>query len=247
MRILAIGAHPDDIELQCGGTLALYARQGHAVYMAVSTNGDKGNHDVEPARLAELRKAEFEASCAELGATPIWMGFEDEYLVNDLSARLKFVDVIRSVDPDLVITHDPNDYHPDHRYTNQLVWDAITLAGVHHVKTEYAATKRQVTLYYMDNLGGINFQPAEFVDISEVIDIKKQALAKHESQTRIFRELLNIDLLDVVETIGKFRGYQAGCAYGEGFRKVEAWYRGVTKRLLPESKGPSSFQYNNLT
>lgn len=237
MRILAIGAHPDDIELQCGGTMALYAKQGHDVYMAVATNGDKGNYDVEPERLAELRREEFGASCFRIGAKPIWLGFADEYLTNDLDTRLAFVDTIRSVDPDLVITHDPNDYHPDHRYTYELVWDALTLCAVRHVKTKHEATNRQVTLYLMDNFGGVNFSPTEFVDITEVIDVKKQALAMHASQVRIFRELLKVDLLDVVETTGKFRGYQAGCLYGEGFRKVEAWYRGVTRRLLPVREG----------
>lgn len=243
MRVLAIGAHPDDLELQCAGTLAMYAQQGHEVYMAVTTNGDKGNFDVQPGELAAIRKAEFEASCAVIGAQPVWIGLEDEYLVNDLDNRLRFVEVIRLADPDLVITHDPNDYHPDHRYTHELVWDALTLAGVHHVKTKTAAANRQAALYFMDNLGGVNFQPTEFVDITEVVEIKKRALACHASQTRIFRDLLAVDLLDVVETTGKFRGYQAGCLYGEGFRKAEAWYRGVSRRLLPESQAPSAFAY----
>ena len=243
MKVLAVGAHPDDLELQCYGTLALYASQGHEVFMAVATNGDKGNFDVEPAELAKIREAEFRSACALIQAVPIWMGYEDEMLMNTLENRLHFVDVIRSVNPDLVITHGPNDYHPDHRYTHQLVWDAITLAGVAHVKTEHPATDRQVTLYFMDNLGGIEFTPTEFVDITETIELKKQALGKHESQIRIFRDLLDVDLFDVVETVGKFRGYQAGCKYAEGFAKVEAWYRGLSKRLLPVGGGESRFVY----
>lgn len=237
MNILAIGAHPDDLELQCAGTLALYARDpGNRVYMAVSTNGDKGNFDVTSEELAKIREREFRKACEVVGAEPVWLGYPDEYLVNSLENRLTFVDVIRKVDPDLVITHGPNDYHPDHRYTHQLVWDALTLAGVHHVKTSLPATTRQVTLYFMDNLGGIDFQPTELVDITEVIDVKKKALAQHESQIDIFRRLLDVDLLDMVDTVGKFRGYQAGCKFAEGFTKVEAWYRGLTDRLLPAGK-----------
>jgi LmbE family N-acetylglucosaminyl deacetylase len=243
MRVLAIGAHPDDIELQCGGTLALYHEHGHEIFMAVSTNGDKGNFDVDPADLAAIREAEFRDSCETLGAAGIWMGYDDELLVNDLPGRLAYVDMIRSVNPDLVITHGPNDYHPDHRYTHQLVWDAITLAGVANVKTAHPATDRQVTLYFMDNLGGIEFHPTEFVDITETMEQKKKALAKHKSQLRIFRDLLDIDLSDVVETVGKFRGYQAGCKYAEGFTKVEAWYRGLSTRLLPVGGGESRFIY----
>lgn len=243
MIILAIGAHPDDIELQCAGTLAMYVKQGHQVFMAVATNGDMGNFDVEPAELARIREAEFIQSCAVIGATPIWLNYPDELLENTVENRLVFVDMLRSVNPDLVITHGANDYHPDHRYTHQLVWDALPLAGIANIKTQHPATNRQVTLYMMDNLGGIDFHPTEFVDISEVIELKKAALAKHASQTRIFHDLLDVDLLDVIDTVGKFRGYQAGCKYAEGFTKIEAWYRGLSKRLLPESDRQSLFNY----
>ncbi len=243
MRILAIGAHPDDIELQCAGTLALYARQGHEVFMAVATNGDMGNFDVPPLELAAIREAEFRESCAVLGATPIWMGYPDEKLENTLDNRMAFVDLLRTVDPDLVITHGPNDYHPDHRYTYQLVWDAMPLAGIGNIVTAHPATARQVALYFMDNVGGIGFQPTEFVDITETIDAKRAALAKHASQVRIFQQLMDLDILDIVDTVGKFRGYQAGSKYAEGFTKVEAWYRGLSRRLLPEGAGRSAFDY----
>ncbi len=242
MNILAIGAHPDDIELQCAGTLALYALdpENH-VSLAVVTNGDKGNYDVDPNLLAKTRKQEFVASCDVIGGEPHWLGFPDEYLMNTLENRLVMVDLIRKVNPDLVITHGANDYHPDHRYTHELVWDALTLAAVAHVKTTQPATNRQVTLYFMDNLGGINFEPTELVDITEVIEIKKKALSCHASQTSIFHEMLDVDLIDMVDTVGKFRGYQAGCKYAEGFVKVEAWYRGLTSRLLPSTKKKKLF------
>lgn len=237
MRILAVGAHPDDIELQCAGTLACYVQHGHEVFMAVATNGDKGNFDVDMEELASIRKQEFFASCSVIGAKPLWLGYADEYLENNLQVRLHFVDMIRQVDPDLVITHGPDDYHPDHRYTYQLMWDALPLAAVHHVKTDHPATTRQVTMYLMDNFGGVGFTPVELVDITDTIDIKKEALGKHVSQVELFQKLLDVDLMDVVETVGKFRGYQAGAKYAEGFIKVEAWYRGLTNRLLPATEG----------
>ena len=174
MNILAIGAHPDDIELQCAGTLALYAKQHHHVFMAVATNGDMGNYDVEPEELARIREQEFHNSCAVIGATPIWMGYSDEFLENSVENRLRFVDVLRRVNPDLVITHGSDDYHPDHRYTHQLVWDALPLAGVGNIKSGFSATNRQVALYFMDNLGGVNFSPTELVNITETIDSKRK-------------------------------------------------------------------------
>ncbi|QGQ94765.1 PIG-L family deacetylase [Paenibacillus psychroresistens] len=243
MNILAIGAHPDDIEIQCAGTLAMYVMQGHQVFMAVATNGNMGNYDTLPDELARIRESEFREACEVIGATPIWMGYPDELLENTIQNRLVFVDMMRSVNPDLVITHGANDYHPDHRITYQLVWDALPLTSIAHIHTEHPPTNRQVTLYLMDNTGGIDFLPTEFVDITETIEIKKAALAKHASQLHIFMDLMEVDLLDVVDTVGKFRGYQAGCKYAEGFTKVEAWYRGLSKRLLPESGIASTFDY----
>ena len=233
MNVLAIGAHPDDLELQCFGTLALYAKEGHRIVAAVVTNGDKGNFDIEPAELAEIRRNEFMDACEVIGAEPVWMGYEDELLTNTLEARMAFVDIIRKAQAEIVITHSANDYHPDHRYTHELSWDALTLAGVANVRTSFPPLERQATLYFMDNLGGIGFHPTEFVDITETMELKKQALSRHASQLRIFRQLLNVDLLDVAETVGKFRGYQAGCRYAEGFVKAEAWYRGLARRVLP--------------
>ncbi|MBB6735734.1 PIG-L deacetylase family protein [Cohnella zeiphila] len=243
MNVLAVGAHPDDLELQCFGTLALYAEQGHQVFAAVVTNGDKGNFDVEPAELARIREAEFRASCAVIGAVPIWMGYEDEYLIPSLKARLAVTDAIRQANPDVVITHGPSDYHPDHRYAGQLVWDALPLAGIAGVKTAHAAMDRQATLYHMDNFGGVEFRPTEFVDITGAMEKKLEALGKHASQLRIFGQLLDVDLRDVVRTVAKFRGYQAGSVYAEGFAKVEAWYRGLARRVLPTAEQPGRFVY----
>jgi LmbE family N-acetylglucosaminyl deacetylase len=124
-----------------------------------------------------------------------------------------------------------------------LVWDALPLAGVGNIKTSFPATNRQVALYFMDNLGGVNFSPTELVDITETIGVKKEMLSQHASQIRIFHELMDVDLLDMVETTAKFRGYQAGSKYAEGFTKIEAWYRGVSKRLLPVGSGESQFVY----
>jgi hypothetical protein len=88
----------------------------------------------------------------------------------------------------------------------------------------------------MDNFGGIDFHPTDFVDITGTFALKREALSKHASQLDIFQRLLGVDLYDVIETVAKFRGYHAGCGYAEGFKKVDAWYRGLTKRVLPTSE-----------
>jgi LmbE family N-acetylglucosaminyl deacetylase len=99
MNVLAIGAHPDDIELQCAGTLALYAKSGHRVFMAVATNGNVGSPTHSREAIAAIRRKEQEASCALIGATLIWMDFDDEWLFNDRPTRARFIDAIREADP----------------------------------------------------------------------------------------------------------------------------------------------------
>ena len=115
MKILAVGAHPDDVELLCAGTLAKYKRQGHEVALAIATNGEVGSSTLPKAEIAAVRRAEAEASAAVIGAEFHWLGYPDEFLFNDADTRLRFIDLVRQVRPDLILCHDPeNDYHPDH-------------------------------------------------------------------------------------------------------------------------------------
>lgn len=233
MNVLAIGAHPDDLELSCGGTLAKHTQNGDKVYMASLTNGDMGHARIEPVKMAKIREKEFRNSAAIIGAEVIWIGIDDEMSEVNLETRLKVVDAIRKSKPDIIITHDKEDYHVDHRNTSQLVFEAAPLACVHNIKTDYSVLNKQPLIYYMDNLGGINFNPIEYVEITDTIDIKKKMLGCHKSQTEWTKELTGNDLMDVVDTVAKFRGYACGVDYAEGFKKLEAWYRGTVKRVLP--------------
>src|SRR5689334_3277524 len=122
MNVLAIGAHGDDLELFCGGTLARYAAQGDHVVMCVVTDG-RGRPAGNPDEIAAIRKAEAEASAAVIGAESVWMGIPDGGLWFDEAARHLFVEAIRRAKPDVIITHPPDDYHPDHKTTSRLVMD----------------------------------------------------------------------------------------------------------------------------
>jgi LmbE family N-acetylglucosaminyl deacetylase len=115
MKVLAVGAHPDDLEFLSAGTLAKYKRLGHEVAIAIATNGEVGSSTLPKAEIAALRRAEAAASAAVIGAEFHWLGYPDEFLFNNAETRLRFIDLVRAVRPDLVICHDPeNDYHPDH-------------------------------------------------------------------------------------------------------------------------------------
>ena len=233
MNILAVGAHPDDLEIECGGTLAKYALRGDKVFMASLTNGNMGHPKVKPEEMAKIRKAELEKSASLIGAEVIWIGVDDELSEINVETRLKIVDAIRYAKPDVILTHGSGDYHVDHRNAGQLVFEAAPLACVYNIKREYPKLEKQPLIYYMDNIAGIGFMPDEFVDITDTIEIKKNMFKCHESQVGWMEEASSFDFIDVVETVAKFRGYNSGVKYAEGFKRLNAWYRGTACRVLP--------------
>jgi len=233
MNILAVGAHPDDLEILCGGTLAKYASQGHSVTMAVLTNGNMGHPDIEPSQMAIIRKQEFECAATIIGAKTIWMDIDDEMSVVDLPSRLAMVDTLRQSAPDVVLTHSPADYHVDHRNTSQLVFEAAPLACVHNIKRELPALLKQPLIYYFDTLGAVGFMPTEYVDITETIETKIAMFRCHVSQDEWMCQATGFDVSEVINCVAKVRGYAAGVQYAEGFTKLDAWYRGTTTRILP--------------
>ncbi len=235
MNILAVGAHPDDIELLCAGTLARYAAQGHRIFLASFTCGDMGDLTIPPAELGRLRRQEAEASAAILGAILLWPGITDELVYPNAEQRRVMIDLLRQADPDVLFTHSPTDYHPDHRYVSQLVFDAYFPKGLPHLpgQSQPACRFGQTQVYYMDNLAGIGFTPSDYVDITAVMDTKRRMLECHQSQVKPMRELAQTDLVELIEIQARFRGMAAGCRYAEGFTRLEAFQRGLTHRLLP--------------
>ena len=233
MNIFAVGAHPDDLEILCGGTLAKYANQGHSVTMAVLTNGNMGHPDIAPAEMATIRKQEFENAAKIIGAQTIWMDVDDEMSVIDLPSRLAMVDVVRQARPDVILTHSPNDYHVDHLNTSRLVLEAAPLACVHNIKRALPQLDKQPLIYYFDTLGAVGFMPTEYVDISDTIETKIAMYQCHKSQDQWMRIATGFDISEVIHNVASVRGYAAGVKYAEGFQRVEAWYKGTTKRVLP--------------
>jgi LmbE family N-acetylglucosaminyl deacetylase len=235
MNILAIGAHPDDIEILCAGTLALYASQGHATFMAAFTCGDMGDLTIPPDKLARVRKAESERAAAIIGARLLWPGIMDEHVFPDREQRRVMIDLLREADPDVILTHGPGDYHPDHRYVSQLVFDSYFQKGLPHIPDQSRPACRFGTtqVYYMDNLAGIGFEPTEYVDITSVFETKRRMLRCHESQFKAVSDLAKNDIGQVMEIQARFRGLAVGCDFAEGFTRLDAWQRGLTRRILP--------------
>jgi len=234
MNVLAVGCHPDDLEIGCGGTLAKYARNNHKAFMCLIANGDAGHKIIEPKELAGIRRRESEAAAKVLGAELFMLGVSDLQVSNYNEETVdKLTDVIRFTKPDIVITHNPQDYMRDHMQTSELAFNASFNASVTHRKTAYGVFDAIPPVYYMDTLAGMGFIPTEYVDISDVLDIKLKALACHESQIRWMKDHDKIDFLDFVATCSKYRGLQCGVAAAEGFRPCVNWPRMTAKRLLP--------------
>jgi N-acetylglucosamine malate deacetylase 1 len=228
LRLLIIGAHPDDADYAAGGTAALYRAGGHHVHMVSLTNGDAGHH-IEPGpALARRRTAEASASGAVIGAPYELLDIHDGRLEPTLENREKVIHLIRSVNPDLVLTHRPNDYHPDHRYTSQLVQDAAYMITVPAVvpRTPHLM-KNPVIAYLPDEFQKpYPFTPSVAVDVGPVLEKIVDMLHCHTSQ---FYEWLpyNTGMLDQVPTSdGARRSWLA--------EQVKARLRGQAQRFRPQ-------------
>lgn len=232
-RVLAVGAHPDDLEILAGGTLAKFAGQGVQMCMAIATDGCAGHMVIPADELVEIRQAEARLSAEIIGAEFYWLGYSDELIFEDISTRLRFVDLIRQARPDLILTHDPQDYHPDHRAVSRLVFDASFLAGLPNIKTGQPVHPGVQPLYYFDVLSGLNFLPTEFVDIGETFEIKRRMLGCHESQLKWLKDHDGINALDFIDIMAHSRGLQCGVTLAEGFRCEPSWGRMRPYRILP--------------
>lgn len=184
MNIIAFGAHPDDAEWYAGGTLVKWARGGHRVLSVSLTNGDIGHHEESPAALARRRAAEMQRCAARAGIESIVLEHHDGELLPSLEVRREIVRLIRENRADLVLTHRPWDYHPDHRYTAVAVQDAAFMVMVPHFCPETPALRyNPVFFYMMDHFAKpIPFQPDVAVDVTDAMDIKWAMLDAIESQ-----------------------------------------------------------------
>lgn len=133
----------------------------------------------------------------------------------------------------LAIGCHPDDYMPDHAAASKLVFDASFCATLPNYEPKTETPARLVPIYYMDTLAGVDFVPTEFVDITEEIELKLRMLECHESQVVWMRDHDHIDFPDMVRTCSKYRGYQCGATYAEGFRQCNEYLKNTTKRLLP--------------
>lgn len=184
LKLLIIGAHPDDADYAAGGLAALYRGAGHTVKMISMTNGDAGHHKMSGAELAKIRKAEARAAGSVIGADYDVLDNHDGTLLPTLELRAQVIRLIRTFKPDLLLTHRPNDYHPDHRYTSQIVQDAAYLVTVPAVCPDVPHLRSDPVICYMyDDFQKPYPLAAEVVvDVGPVLDTIARMLHCHTSQ-----------------------------------------------------------------
>jgi LmbE family N-acetylglucosaminyl deacetylase len=184
LRLLILGAHPDDAEYHTGGLAAIYRARGHSVKMVSVTNGESGHFALSGEKLASIRRAEARAAAAVIGADAEVWDFPDGRLQPTLDVREAIIREVRRYRPDLVLTHRPNDYHPDHRAVAQAVQDASYLVTVPPVCPDVPHLRRDPVVAYLPDLFSkpTRMQGDVVVDVAEHFETIVQMLAAHASQ-----------------------------------------------------------------
>ena len=201
LKVVVVGAHPDDPETGCGGTMARYAAAGHRVTAIYLTRGERGIRGKSLEEAARIRTAEAQAACRILGAKPLFAGQIDGDTETGNRRYEEFLKFIQEEDPDLLFTHWPIDRHRDHRAASLLAFDA------------WLKMDRKFDLYFFEVLSGNQsqtFSPTHYVDITATEPLKRKATFAHASQNPegLYRRH---DLMN------RFRGAEYRCEFAEAF------------------------------
>ena len=198
MNILAIGAHPDDLEYGCAGTLIRHARRGDHVYLVIVTDGSAGG---DPA----LRRTEQEEAGRLIGAKEVFfLDYPDTLFECNRESIMRIEDIVRRVNADTVLTHWVEDTHQDHRNIARAV---------------VPAARSVSNLLYFEGLSSQDFNPTVFVNIGEVISQKLGALEAHASQVEK-TNIEDLNIVDISRSAAHFRGIQGRVTFAEGFIPV---------------------------
>ena len=234
MNVLAVGCHPDDLEINCGGTLAKCAKRGDKITMVTLANGSAGHKVYTKEEIVRIRLEEARAAAAEIGAEYACLGLDDMFIRRDYDEGVRKVsDVIRRVKPDFIITHGEHEYMIDHSITSTIVFDASMAATVNHYPSDYPEYDKFTPIFYMENTFMVNSFPDVFVDITEEIDMKIKMYAHHQSQIEWLKVHDNFDMIETVRNFARTRGLQCDTGYVEGFTFCKQIHHIPTKRYLP--------------
>jgi len=228
-RVAAIGAHPDDVEFMCSGTLKLLKERGYEIYIGVVTNGDCGSMKESQESITKIRQKEAIRAASLLDADYHCMGELDLRIDFNDKTRMKVTEYMRMVDPFIVFTHPHEDYMADHEVTSRLVRMACFAGPIPNYFT-YSPTPQPRTskipyLYYWSPMEGKdiygNFvNQSIYIDVSGVISFKEEMLACHESQRDWLMKQHGMDkYIETMKNTARLYGEHCGFDYAEGFRQ----------------------------
>ena len=214
--IIFFGAHPDDVELCCGGTVAKCVKDGLRVALVDLTRGEMGTRGT-----AQTRKRESTNAAKVLGATfRQQLDFGDGNLQTGREQELQIIEILRRARPQLVVAPYPDDRHPDHTRTGRIVTEASFYAGLRALETGLRAHRPQTVLYYLQNY---MFTPSFVVDVTKHWKTKMRSVAAYKSQFHDPKSkepqtfISDPKFLEMIEARGKHFGALIGAAYGEAF------------------------------
>lgn len=229
MRYLAIGAHPDDCELKCFGTLAKLKALGHEIGVCILSNGGLGSMTIASEELMAIRHKEAVAAAAVIGAELYEAGFDDNTLDRHNEDMVRGVaEIVRRFKPDVIFANPPADYHTDHVEASWLALYGSFASALPNFRTESLCLPVIPVVYYYDAAGGLHFEPTEYVDITETMDLRIKAFLCHKSQLGTAG-----DPAERTRIHAAFRGLQCGVAYAEAFRPCLMMSRVAAFRVLP--------------
>jgi LmbE family N-acetylglucosaminyl deacetylase len=223
---LSFGAHPDDAEFFCAGTLALLHQKGWQIHISTMTPGDCGTIEYTREEISKIRRAEATKAVALLDGQYHCLECDDIFIMYDRPTLLKSIELIRKLKPAIVFALSPEDYMVDHTIAGKLAMTACFAGGVRNIEIKGIESFEPVPyLYYMDpaegkDIFGNDVQPQMVVDISSTFGVKEQMLCCHESQRNWLKAHHNMD--EYVESMKRWsisRGSMIGTQYAEGFRQ----------------------------
>jgi LmbE family N-acetylglucosaminyl deacetylase len=224
--VLSLGAHPDDAEFFCTGTLALLHKKGWQVHIATMTPGDCGTVQYSREEISRIRRAEAAKAAGILDGSYHCLECGDIFIIYDRATLMKAIGLLRKIKPTIVLTTSPSDYMVDHEMASRLAQTACFACGVVNIETAGAEPFEPVPyLYYMDPVEGKDNFGAEvkagtIVDITDVMDIKEKMLCCHESQRNWLLKHHGIDDYVIsMKKLGEQRGREINSGFAEGFRQ----------------------------
>ena len=242
MNVLAIGAHPDDLEFMCGGTLLKCRDRGDKIFVALTTSGNTGSNVIPTKEEnAAIREAEQLECCKHYGAETMFLRFDDEGLLDTPETRRAVLNAIRWANPDIILVNPPWDPSPDHGMTGNLVTEVLLSVGGNLHPSDYPPIEKMPCVFFFGKDSLLDFPADIYVDITEQIEEKRHLCLTHRSQFSWIADVrasgdeeeANNYFSDLCMTTSRYTGKQADCLYAEAYIAHHILGYAPNYKLLP--------------